>query len=106
MLFSENEWSRKSLRKRSERRLKKLKLISRRPQKRHEQHEQREQRFKINNLQRERRKIKSEHHEHSFIINDLALTWFISRTKFGRSPINRPSERSERGETKPTKFTQ
>ena len=55
MLFSEDKGVERSLRKRSERRSKKLKLISRRPQKRHEQHEQREQRFKINNLQRERR---------------------------------------------------
>ena len=55
MLFSEDKGGRKSLLKRSERRSKKLKLISRRPQKRHEQHEQREQRFKIKDLQRERR---------------------------------------------------
>ena len=44
-----------SLRKRSERRLKKSKLFSLCPQKRHEQHEQREQRFKIKDLRRERR---------------------------------------------------
>ena len=44
----------RSLRKQSERRSKKLKLLSRRPQKRHEQHEHHEQRFKIKDLRRER----------------------------------------------------
>lgn len=60
-----------SLRKRSERRQTKSKLLSLCPIFWHEQREQREQTFKINNLQRERREIKSEHHEQTFKIKDL-----------------------------------
>ena len=48
-----------------------MKLISLCPIFSSEQREQREQTFKINNLQRERRKIKSEHHEQTFKIKDL-----------------------------------
>lgn len=85
---------RKSLRKRSERRLKKLKLLSLCPQKRHEQREQREQRFKIKHLQRERGKIKSEHHEQTFKINDLAMNEVDEVNAVGAVEPNNPTKRS------------